>query len=296
MSELSMANQAAATQGGEKSAYPGHDRFQNGVLTRDNPQIYMAGWSQDWGSTGGSSGYFTDKATIDSCVHDGVLNTNELDGKIQTQLSTKYGDAEAHSNVSAYDVDFDRLDQLKEDNPDLYNKLTAPDGKPTGEIKVAYGEVSANKQHGPGGGHQYYINPETFREALKEGVFKYNPDESYSADRSSGLKPIERTSIDKGEYEKKMRDLKKIYKPEHDKIRHELENEQKLKGITKEAQNDSYEVDTRNEDYIAKPDKSYDYRNAQKASESLTKEKVKIAQEQAVNAKRAVARAGGRTL
>lgn len=257
-----MANQAYATQGRKGQGYEGHDRFQNGILDRSQPQtIYTAGWTENWGATQGNSGFFTDKATVDSCVHDGVLNTNELDGKIQTNLSTYNGIAQAHSNVSAYDVDFDRLDQLKTENPKLYDKLTAPDGKPSSDIKVAYGEVKANPQNGPGGGHQYYINPDTFREAVKENVFKYNPNESYGVDSDirPGLKTIEREDIDLNRFDREYYKRSKLAKPERDKQTAELQRERSELGITVKEQNDKYEVKAEQNEYIAKPDTSYNY-------------------------------------
>ena len=125
----SMANQAFDQQGpkmtdhGTDTSYAGHDRFQNGVLDRNNSRIYVAGWDKNWGATDSASGFFTDQATIDSCVHGGKLNTNELDSKLQTQLSDYYKDSlgvvQAHSDVSAYDVDYKRLDELKVENPEL---------------------------------------------------------------------------------------------------------------------------------------------------------------------------------
>jgi len=266
MSE-SMANQAYATQGPQRDkngkvimTYAGHDRFQNGVLSRDNPKIYMAGWAEDWGATSGASGYFTDQATIDSCIHNGVLDTNELDGKLQTALSDyNPGVLQAHSHVSAYDVDFDKLDQLEKDNPELYNKLTAPDGKQSGEIKVAYGEAKANIQHGPGGGHQYYINPDTFREALKEGVFKYNPNESFSVNKAGGEKLIDRTDIPESDYSNMMKKNKNKATDVYKEIDNRLKKELKEKSIDVKEQNNQYEIKTKTDSYIAEPDMTYNY-------------------------------------
>lgn len=260
----SMANQAYMTQGRKGQGYEGHDRFQNGVLDRSqNITIYTAGWTENWGASEGNSGFFTDRATVESCVHDGVLNTNELDGKIQTNLSTYNGVAEAHSNVSAYDVDFKRLDELKKDNPKLYDKLTAPDGEQSGEIKVAYGEVSANPQNGPGGGHQYYIDPDTFRDAIKNGVFKYNPNESYgiNSDITPGLKPIERESIDLKRFDKDYRERSKIAHSLRNQQVSESQREREKLGISVSEQNNRHEVKAGPNEYIAKPDTSFDYSN-----------------------------------
>ena len=264
----SMANQAYGTQGphitniGIDKSYAGHDRFQNGVLDRNQKvTLYSAGWTEDWASQENASGFFTDKDTIDSCVHNGVLNTNELDGKLQTKLSkfnANSGKIQAHSHVSAYDVDFDKLDSLKTDDPKLYEKLTAPDGRPSGEIKVAYGEVYGNEQHGPGGGHQYYLNPNTVREAIKAVVFKYNHDESFSVERGKGFKPIERTDMTPQEYKQLQRTRRYEAEERWNSINQQLKNERDANGVNVADQNNQFENKS-NRGFVARPDSTYGY-------------------------------------
>lgn len=216
----SCAEIATGWQGTEN--FPGHDIYQNGIIRDDCTRIYMAGWQNDWARATyiddkgiehlAASGYFTDQATIDSCMNGEKLNTNELDSALQTKLSdfstSTYengnkiqGNFQAHSNVSAYDIDHKRLAELKTEDSNLYNRLTNPDGlSPNGEgIKVAYGQAEANPQHGSGGGNQYYIDPQTFKDAENAGVFNYNQGASFSTDRSTG-REIERNDISAKEY------------------------------------------------------------------------------------------------
>lgn len=51
-------------------SFPGHDNYQNGVIPNGSDStIYCTNWYD--GQPG--SGYFTDKGTVDSCTHNGVL-------------------------------------------------------------------------------------------------------------------------------------------------------------------------------------------------------------------------------
>ena len=88
----SCAEIATGWQGTEN--FPGHDIYQNGIIRDDCTRIYMAGWQNDWARATyiddkgiehlAASGYFTDQATIDSCMNGEKLNTNELDSALQT--------------------------------------------------------------------------------------------------------------------------------------------------------------------------------------------------------------------
>ena len=205
----SQAEVATSWQGitEKNNDFPGHDVYENGVLERSSDRLYVAGWSNNWASNPFASGYFTDQPTIDNCIHDGRLNTNELDASIQTRLSdyNTPGLRNAHSCVSAYDVDYERLDHLKngtESERALHSQLTNPDGlSPDGkDIKVAFGKAEANPHHGQGGGNQYYMNPDTFKDGIDSGVFNYNEGESFSTDGSTG-KGIDRTTLSEAEYD-----------------------------------------------------------------------------------------------
>lgn len=163
-------------------SFPGHDNYQNGVIPNGSDStIYCTSWYD--GQPG--SGYFTDQGTVDSCTHGGVLNSNELGEALQTAPSnygTDGGDYQHKPNCTAYDIDWNRLDELKNENTDLYGRLTNPDGMSPDNngIKCAYGRAEANPQYGIGQGNQYYIDKDTFNNAREAGVFKENPDKSFS--------------------------------------------------------------------------------------------------------------------
>lgn len=281
----SYAEIATGLQGVEH--YVGHDKHQNGIINSSCDRVYMAGWQNNWASatyTNGkgvdclsASGFFTDQATIDRCMHDDRLNTNELDAALQTKLSDYstslydsdgnriQGDFQAHSHVSAYDIDHGRLEELKSENPGLYNRLTNPDGLSPdgGGIKAAYGQAEANPQHGIGGGNQYYMDPQTFKDALDAGVFNYNPDASFSTDGSTGrgidredISPEKYGDYNGGEYDRKLYAAKKDDEEKMDALAVERANT----GQSEAEQINSQSV-KENPDlpYIANPDPAYGY-------------------------------------
>lgn len=259
----SLAVRANGFQG--EGDYLGHDTYQNGLLNRDNSRIYMAGWSENWGASQGSTGYFTDQATINSCMDGNKLDTNKLDDALQTKLSdysTKEttGVFQAHSHVSAYDIDYNRLDALKNEKPELYERLTNPDGMSPNnpDIKVAYGNAEANTQHGTGGGNQYYIDPQTFRDAEKEGVFKYNEKASFGLDSKEN--PIQRQDISKEKYNNDYADKLAEARNNEKQRSNDLAAEREKTGQTKEQQINSQTVKNSPEKpFIAKPDPAYNY-------------------------------------
>lgn len=144
--------------------FSGHDIYQNGIINKDCNRLYIAGWQDNWANASwtdfdgkehlSASGYFTDQATIDACISNDKLDTNKLDAALQTKLSdfstSLYdedgnkiqGNYQAHSHVCAYDIDYERLAELKTENLDIYNRLTNPDdlSVDSNEIKVAYGK------------------------------------------------------------------------------------------------------------------------------------------------------------
>lgn len=275
-----------ATEQQGSGNYPGHDEYQNGIISDKCDRIYIAGWGNDWASdttidNKGEShlsftGYFTDQVTVDNCMKGDQLDTNQLDAAIQTKLSdvstssynkdkgTKIqGDFQAHSHVSAYDIDHKRLSELKHENSELYNRLTNPDGlSPDGsEIKVAYGQAKANTQHGTGGGNQYYIDPKTFKDAEDAGVFKYNRKESFSVDGSTGKK-IQRkdTSPQKyGDYDggKYRNELMKATVADQQKM-DRLAAERAVSGQSRSKQINSHRVvENPKQPYITTPDPAY---------------------------------------
>lgn len=275
-----------ATEWQGSGNFPGHDTYQNGLVDSSCTRIYMAGWQNDWASATwtddqgiehlSASGYFTDQATIDSCTHDGRLNTNELDAALQMKLSdfstSSYdaegnkiqGDFQAHSNVSAYNIDHEKLSELKTENPDLYDRLTNPDGlSPDGDgIKAAYGQAEANPQHGTGGGNQYYMDSQTFKDAEDAGVFKYDPEASFSTDGSTG-KSIDRTDISPeqyGEYDggKYNNDLMAATTAEKERM-DSLADERAGTGQSRAEQINSQTVEENpDRPYITNPDPAYE--------------------------------------
>jgi hypothetical protein len=286
--EQSMAQKVDSTQGkgsGAEEKYPNHDNFQNGLLKRpengEKVTIYMAGWRPDWGNNGGS-GFFTDRETIESCIHNGVLDTNELDSKLQTALSDRNlkadGIYQAHSHVSVYTINFEKLDNLKNTDPELYKKLTGPDGRDSDDIKVAYGKVQANTNNGTGGGNQYYIDPETFEKAKAAGVFEYDPKESFSINPTAGQKPISRRDITRDEYAKLQKAREKSVEAkafEYEAMMQEGE----AKGLTRGEILNRFENNPA-DNFIAKPDESYDY-GERKSKE--TDKQIKCAEEKKSN-------------
>ena len=168
-------------------SFPGHDRYQNGIIVNGSDStIYCTKWYD--GQPG--SGYFTDQQTVDSCSQNGILNSNKLGEALQTAPSnygTNGGAYQHKPNCTAYDINWDKINSLKESNPELHEKLTNPDGlspNNTG-IKCAYGRAEANPQYGAGGGNQYYIEKDTFNESVKEGVFSENPNKSFSEEKGN---------------------------------------------------------------------------------------------------------------
>jgi hypothetical protein len=258
-----------------------------------NVTVYMAGWGPDWGNTGGS-GFFTDKETIDSCIHNGKLNTNELDSKLQTALSDfnfKQGKSkgmEAHSHVSAYTIDFRKLDEFKTTNPTLHDKLTSPDGRKSDDIKVAYGKVQANTNNGIGGGNQYYMEPKVFAEAKAAGLFRYKASDSFSVTPNAGQQPIDRAEIPKAQYDADMVARKPSVEAKADEHK-TMMKEGQSKGFNKEDIINRFENNPR-ESFIAKPDESYGYANRRSKE---TDKQIKSAEEKKSNTpapKRAMSR------
>lgn len=265
--------------------FPGHDIYQNGIINKDCNRLYIAGWQDNWANASwtdfdgkehlSASGYFTDQATIDACISNDKLDTNKLDAALQTKLSdfstSLYdedgnkiqGNYQAHSHVCAYDIDYERLAELKTENQDIYNRLTNPDdlSVDSNEIKVAYGQAEANFQNGSGGGNQYYIDPQIFKDGLDAGVFNYNPAASFSDDGSTGreiirveISPEDYRSYDGGKYNNDIEIVKDI---ERGRMK-ELANKRELTGISKAEQiNGQRAIENPDRPYITFPDPSY---------------------------------------
>ena len=247
-------------------SFPGHDNYQNGVLEHgSDTTIYCTNWTE--GQPG--SGYFTDQATVDSCTHDGVLNSNELGEALQTapsNMGTNGGDYQHKPNCTAYDMDWNRLDELKNSDEkfsygkddsgnsreisgsELYEKLTNSDGKrpDQNDIKCAYGTAEANSQYGQGGGNQYYIDKDSFNAAREAGVFKENQEKSFSESKGN----LSRTDIanDEAYANGTAAEKNKVMKREDEK-----------QQPTPEQINQYQAKENPEKPFIAKPDDSYGY-------------------------------------
>ena len=260
-SKRSSAEKAYDTQGVKKDGqYPGHDVFQNGVIKHGEPfTIYTTRWDEKQLD----SGFFTDQGEIDRCTHDGRLNNNELGDRLQTSPSnrdTAGGDYQQKPICRAYTIDWDRLDELKTENPRIYNSLTNPDGLSEGgnDIKCAFGKVEANPQYGKGGANQYYIDKELFNEAKNAGVFKIDEDKSFSEAKGNLVREnIPNTK----EYASNVAAQK-------DKV---AEKESRKKEPTAQEINSQKAADNPENPYIAKPDPAYGYDENKKSSDNEKK-------------------------
>lgn len=258
MNTLSRACVAYRNQG--NPTYPGHDNLQNGVLEYGKPiTIYCSKWYE--GQPG--SGYFTDKATIDSCTNDvGSLDSNKLGSALQTQASdynyyTNGNNYEQKPVVTAYDIDWKKFAELKNTNPDLYNRLSGGDSS---GIKCAFGPVEANPQYGKGEGNQYYIGTHddldpskplkqsTFNQAVAAGIFKENPDKSFSESKGNLVRhPI---SDEKGSYTKAT-----------NAVIAAVEGYEKTLDKKTDSEIDSQVAKKTGGQYVAAPDQRYGYDN-----------------------------------
>lgn len=173
-----------------QTQYNGVDIFQNGLLDRQVSRIYFGSYSDEYGF----SGFFTDSNTINKCVNsDGAFNFNMYAQMAQINIE---GDAihgykfSPRNSIIAIDINYNALDTLKESNPKLHNKIVNPDGlSPDGtKIKVAFGKANINpyqgfdiRQNNIEPANQYYMDKDTFVEAMEEGVFKVNKNDSFGS-------------------------------------------------------------------------------------------------------------------
>ena len=241
----SCAEGAYRYQGG--GSYPGHDELQNGVIAYGVPTTFYA---TRWDDKQLDSGFFTDQATIDACSKDGVLDSNKLGESLQTSPSGYKTDGTYKVQkpiCRAYEVDWDRLDQLSTENPRVYKNLTNPDDlSPDGRgIKCAFGKAEANPQFGDGGGNQYYIDKETFRDGVRRGVFKEVPEKTLREDNGT----LTRENVPRT----------KEYENNVENERAKVDALEKAKGPLSPDQINSVQVENEGNSYIAQPDPSYNY-------------------------------------
>ena len=171
-----------------QTQYNAVDYFQNGLLDRCITRIYFGSYTD----AQGFSGFFTDENTIKKCIdQNGRFDANKYSQMAQLNIEgdNDHGYKDSfRNNIIAIDIDYDAMDLSKNTNAELYYKLVNPDGlSPDGnEIKVAFGRAEMNPYQGYDirQGHiesanQYYMDKDTFLEALKCGIFIVNKSDSF---------------------------------------------------------------------------------------------------------------------
>ena len=195
--------EASRSQG--KPRYAGLDEFKSGYISPSIKTVYTACWQNDCAKAGVFSGFLTDSKTVGECLDSkGALDMNKLASKLQLEPSrfdSKTGGLKpageplmVQGYVNAYDIDYSRLKELgrgSEEEKKLYRKIVDPEGLTPGVelIKTAFGQTKENHLYDyekAGSGNQFFVSKQTFQEAAKAGVFKFNNKESYSVDGSTG--------------------------------------------------------------------------------------------------------------
>lgn len=270
-----------------QTQYNAVDIFQNGLMDRRVTRIYFASYSDE----NGFSGFFTDSITINKCLNsDGTFNANMYSQIAQLNVE---GDAyhgyktSFRPNIIAIDIDYKALDALQNSNPELYKELVNPDGlSPDGnEIKVAFGKAQFNSYQGLDirqniieAANQYYIEKETFKKAMQEGVFIVNDKDSFGSKygKKIAVQPRLRQEyelIGQGVLSKDPNERKRAYKElnKRNDLRIETEKQDAIQGAMirnalygdrglsftiKPDQINSQQVDG---NFICKPDGAYNY-------------------------------------
>ena len=190
-------------------------------------------------------------------------------------------------SIIAIDIDYQLMDELRLSDCELYNKLVNPDGlSPKGnEIKVAYGKATQNpyqgldiRQENIESANQYYIEKDTFIEAMEKGVFSVNNHDSF------GLNYDKKISIQKPlrqEYEelgkdalsndrvKSRRAFDILMQPDSYRLRNQLEKQDGRQGamnrkVRKSKRGWAFEVNAEQINtqrvegqFICRPDEAY---------------------------------------
>ena len=218
--------EASESQG--TTRYPGLDEFKSGYISPGIKTVYTACWQNDCAKDGVFSGFLTDYKTVGECLDSkGALDMNKLASKLQLEPSRfdpKTGGLKpageplmVQGYVNAYDIDYSRLKELgrgSEEEKKLYRKIVDPEGLTPGVelIKTAFGQTKENHLYDyekAGSGNQFFVSKQTFQEAAKAGVFKFNNKESYSVDGSTGKK-LFRKDIPYSDYEESLKKVKRI--------------------------------------------------------------------------------------
>lgn len=246
-----------------KTAFPGHDTFQNGIIENGQPTtFYTAATNADVENikrnNSNMSGFLSDEATINSCKNDnGILDANLFADKTQTQPwrpadAPSGTDYTYRENVAAFNVNWDALNNPN--NSDLKERLCDEQGN----LKCAFGKAEENTHWGEGGGNQYYINRVDFNEGVNRGIFEY--DDKKTLKESDGS--LTRTGISENEMRlmdiEREANVKNALSSCQDKsATTDIEKAKSLNEITPEKASQINSAQAPEGNYLAKPDPAY---------------------------------------
>lgn len=256
-----------------ETRFPGHDDYQNGVITNGQEcTFYVQATDKQiedaLNKNAHFSGFATDAKECEKAINldTGKLNANVLSERLQTAPWCANGESSGtyRSNVAAFEVDWDALNNSQ--NADLKEKLCNPDGLSAGsdDIKVAYGRARANDHWGTGGGTQYYINGDTFNEAINRGVLQYKENKSFRECNGT----LQRTEIS----ELKMKEMNRAREANVKEslascqkvgVANDIEKAKTLNEMTPEKVQKINSAIAPNGDYLAKPDPAYHHGQAE---------------------------------
>lgn len=253
--------------------FPGHDDYQNGVIANGKEcTFYVQATDKQiedaLNKNAHFSGFATDAKECEKAIdpNTGKLDANVLSERLQTAPWSADTNASGtyRSNVAAFEVNWDALNDPQ--NVDLKEKLCNSDGLSTGseDIKVAYGQTRANTHWGEGGGTQYYIDGDTFNEAINRGVLQYREDKSFrecnGTLQRSALSPNEMKQME----EDRKENVREFLKNCSDKgASTDVEKAKFLNEMTPEKVKEVNSAIAPEGDYLAKPDPVYQYGQAE---------------------------------
>lgn len=256
-----------------ETRFPGHDDYQNGIITNGKESTFYVQATDKQiedalNKNAHFSGFATDAKECEKAIdpNTGKLDANLLSERLQTApwRADKHDPGTYRSNVAAFEVNWDALNDPK--NADLKEKLCNPDGLSSGndDIKVAYGQARANDHWGTGGGTQYYINGDTFNEAVNRGVLQYKEDKSFRECNST----LQRSDISLNEMKQMEADRKENIRDlfnscPNKAASNDIEKAKALNEMTPEKVQKINSAVAPKGDYLAKPDPAYHYGQAE---------------------------------
>lgn len=247
----------------DKTAFPGHDTFQNGVIVNGRPTtFYTAATNADIenikNKNSNMSGFLSDEATINSCKNDkGILDANLYADKTQTQPwrpsdAPPGADYTYRENIAAFNVNWDALNDPK--NADLKGRLCDEQGN----LKCAFGKAEENTHWGTGGGNQYYFNKADFNEAVNSGIFEYDDNKTLKeSDGTLNRRGISEDEYDVMDFNRKKSIDQQLSSCQDKNATTDIEKAKSLNEITLEKANQINTAQVASGDYLAKPDPAY---------------------------------------